>query len=258
MRGRVLPTVQAVLPLVLRIAGARVPADARRRSCLVLAPHGDDEVLGCGATILARRSAGARVVVAYVTDGGAFPDWLDPVDNVAKRLAETDSAAAALGLDKSDVVQLAFPDGLLESAERSGALGAALERVLSDVQPDDVLTTSPWDPHPDHAALGRAVRSAVRPGGPRLLEYPIWQWESILAWPRMLRDAHRPEIVRTKEHRQRKSEALMAYSSQLDVDQGGELPPGKGLPPVLFDRLTSGYEIFFPVHSAAADARARR
>ena len=40
-----------------------------RGKALVLAPHPDDEVIGCGGAILAHNDAGAEVVVALITDG---------------------------------------------------------------------------------------------------------------------------------------------------------------------------------------------
>ena len=42
---------------------------AAGRSCLVLAPHPDDETLGVGALIARKRAAGTRVRVLVVTDG---------------------------------------------------------------------------------------------------------------------------------------------------------------------------------------------
>ena len=61
------------------------PGDTTRvlaRSALVVAPHCDDEVIGCGGLIAQLTSAGAQVTVLYVSDssGGTDPScfWLPP------------------------------------------------------------------------------------------------------------------------------------------------------------------------------------
>src|SRR5690349_19075047 len=58
----------AARPLLLSRA-EDVTSQAAARSCLVLAPHPDDETLGCGATIMRKRAAGTPVHVVIATDG---------------------------------------------------------------------------------------------------------------------------------------------------------------------------------------------
>ncbi|MCH5376455.1 MAG: PIG-L family deacetylase, partial [Planctomycetes bacterium] len=67
---------------------------------LVLAPHPDDEVIGCGGAILRHVDQGDAVTVVLVTDGAAaMPDG-DTADRESYRtirLAESRSAAKVLG-----------------------------------------------------------------------------------------------------------------------------------------------------------------
>ena len=80
------------------------------RRVLVLAPHQDDETLGCGGMIRIRRDEGAVVHVAFLTDGmtsGAGEEL------VGVRRNEAESAMALLGVDGSQVTFLGFPDGAL-------------------------------------------------------------------------------------------------------------------------------------------------
>ncbi len=91
---------------------------------LIVAPHPDDETLGCAGVILrARRSAG-RVRVVFLTNGDGFPDAtavhtgkaveaLAPRDflEVARvRQQGAVDATRALGLDRTDLVFLSYPD----------------------------------------------------------------------------------------------------------------------------------------------------
>ena len=59
------PTLRGALKLATRDVTAEVAAT----SCLVLAPHPDDETLGCGATIARKTSAGAQVWVGFASLG---------------------------------------------------------------------------------------------------------------------------------------------------------------------------------------------
>jgi len=136
------------------------------RSVLVLAPHYDDEVLGCGGLLAQLVATGAEVRVVFLTDGSG---GVEPVDDaaayVAARQREALAAAAVLGIPT--VEHLGLPDGGLE--QQLDRLAAAIEEELLAQRPDLVLVTSPLETSADHraafAALHR-VLSAVRPGRP--------------------------------------------------------------------------------------------
>lgn len=115
------------------------------RSLLVLAPHADDEVLGCGGllALAAMQGIDARLVVA--SDGAAGGD-------TAERERESRNAASALGLDDSPQ-RLQFwrlPDRGLTPDD---ALVARIRQQLQVQCPDWLLAPSPFEIHPDHRAL---------------------------------------------------------------------------------------------------------
>jgi LmbE family N-acetylglucosaminyl deacetylase len=159
------------------------PANNHRYA--VIAPHPDDETLGCGGLIATACSLGSAVDVIYLTDGSAaLPDHpkITPNQLIGVRAAEARAALAVLGVAPGHVHFLGAPDGRLDhlaSAEQEH-LVSALAGLLARLRPDHVLV--PWrhDGSSEHeAAFGwtvAALRTAVP--APRLLEYPVWAWWS--------------------------------------------------------------------------------
>lgn len=128
------------------------------RRLLVVAPHPDDEVLGCGGLLARLARAGAEVDVLVLTDGAAVePEPAPALDVVAARAAECRAAAARLGV--AHVRFLGLPDGHL--SERRADLQVALTAVLAEARPQWLLAPSPLDHHADHRAAGHAARTAA-------------------------------------------------------------------------------------------------
>jgi LmbE family N-acetylglucosaminyl deacetylase len=151
------------------------------RSALVFAPHPDDETLGCGGTILRKRSAGSRVNVAFMTDGKSSHASLLPAERLsAIRQAEAVSACRALGLPPDDVRFLAFPDGQL-SAYEDAAIDV-VSGLLRGLRPEDVFVPLANDGTSDHEATFRVVLKSIKNErcATWLHEYPIWAWN---IWP---------------------------------------------------------------------------
>jgi LmbE family N-acetylglucosaminyl deacetylase len=221
-----------------------------RRSCLVLAPHPDDETLGCGATIMRKIATGTRVDVLVLTDGAMWPPWNDHEHNVAVRAAELGTACHLLGLASDQVTTLSFPETQLHL--HSDSLVDALSDAIRTHKPDDVLATSEADPHGDHAAVGAAVRRALAGSASRLLAYPIWQWERPRSWVRTVQAASRPETVSTTGYLQRKREAVAVYRSQISTGTGRHRT--EGLEPWFLRHFLGQREIFFPVPTAPSRA----
>jgi len=113
---------------------------------LVLAPHPDDEVFGCGGVLAQAARAGVTVRTVVLTDGGAQGD-------PAVRRAETAEAARRLGIPQPEHWDLA--DRSLDPAD--AGLRDRLETLIVETAPAIVLAPSPAEVHPDHRALALAV-----------------------------------------------------------------------------------------------------
>ena len=205
-------------------------AAAAGRSAVVVAPHPDDETLGCGATIARKRAAGTRVVVVVVTDGRLShrSDIVSPDELAAIRAGEVRAACARLGVEPDDLRLLELEEGTV--AARHDDVTATLTAILDDVGPDEVLTTYRSDWHVDHQAVSAATAAAVQAGRrrPRVLEFPIWFWaegpwvtglDGRGSIRRYLGDPVRASrlrtvSVRTDEHLAAKRAALAQYRSQ--------------------------------------------
>lgn len=152
---------------------------------LILAPHPDDEALGCGGLIQHALAAGAAVRVLFVTDGDNNP-W--PQRVVEKRLRITPARRAAwgarrrteaqasirrLGLTEDDVAFAGLPDqGLTEDLLTGhGRFARVLREQAADFGPNLVVGPSINDTHPDHSAIAVMTR-LVLPDVPQL-EYLI-------------------------------------------------------------------------------------
>jgi LmbE family N-acetylglucosaminyl deacetylase len=161
------------------------PAAHVERALCVLA-HPDDVDFGSAGTVATWTAAGTDVTYCIVTDGdaGGFDDT--PREQMGPlRRAEQHAAAAELGV--TDVRFLGYPDGRLEL---SLDLRRDISRVIRDVRPQRVLTTSPerfWDrvaaSHPDHMTVGESTLRAVYPDARNRFAFPeLLADEGLEAW----------------------------------------------------------------------------
>jgi len=234
------PALAVVMRSVLRHVGTDVTHDSARRSCVVIAPHPDDETLGAGATIMRKVDAGTPVHVVVATDGCKSPVG-DPSAVAALRARELAAAASVLGLGPGDVTRLPFVDAELDDGDET--LTQAISEVVAAHRPEEVLVTAETDPHDDHAALARAARRALAGTGVRLAAYPIWQFEHPARLVAQLRRSGRPEIVRTTGYEERKARAIATYASQLAASDRAD----EGVKPSYLRHFRGPVELFFPV-----------
>ncbi|MEA2417402.1 MAG: hypothetical protein QOI58_4059 [Thermoanaerobaculia bacterium] len=120
------------------------PQDLRGERLLVLAPHPDDEVIGCGGLVALHLREGRKVHVVVATDGAQ-------AGNASQREAESRAALALLG--DATIEFLGFPDRELSNAH---LLDDRLAAILREWKPDLIAVPSPLEIHPDHVALSRA------------------------------------------------------------------------------------------------------
>ena len=187
-----------------------------RGPVLVLAPHMDDEAIGCGGACLLHARAGARVRIVLMTDGrrgdpelygqGLAPDALRAAEERvgATRNDETRRAAAILG--DTDPIFLDAPDGALAPTPD---LVGRLRALLAGLRPAVVYAPSMLDRHADHWATSRILCAALAapsplPPGALIREYEVWT--PLVA----------NRLVRIDDVLEDKRRALLQYSSQLE------------------------------------------
>ena len=152
----------------------------RRRPTLVLAPHPDDESLGCGGMLAACQEQGVEAYVVVLTDGSlshprsrAYPS----ARLAALRMAEARAAVRALGLRDDRIEFLGLTDGCAPArGRRFEAVVAHLAQFARARQIGTICTTWRHDPHRDHHAAYRIGVRVAQEIGARVLCYPVWGW----------------------------------------------------------------------------------
>ncbi|MFL0357234.1 PIG-L deacetylase family protein [Erythrobacter sp. GH1-10] len=124
---------------------------------LVIAPHPDDEVLGCGGTIARLVAQGDEVQVLVATEGKP-PQF--PQDGVERVREEMRIAHATLGVTQTH--QLDLPAAALDTVPASKVNAAIAERIDS-IRPETLLLPFFGDIHSDHQIVFTAAMVAARP-----------------------------------------------------------------------------------------------
>jgi N-acetylglucosamine malate deacetylase 1 len=220
---RALPRARTVIPAdVRRLARALRSLQGTEpvtglppfRRVLVVAPHPDDEILGCGGTMALMADAGTSVTVITATDGEATKgSRFSPDETARRRRAEAERAAAVTGVTARF---LGLTDGGL--SEQLVDLSAALRAAIAELAPEGVF--APWllDGTPDHRAVARALSSAFDDADPDSRP-EVWGYE---VWTALVPN----RMVEITSVVGRKREALAAHRTAL---LALDLSAGEGL-----------------------------
>ena len=128
-----------------------------KKVVLVVAPHADDETLGCGGTILKYKDLGYQVHWLLVT--GMSEDLGYSNQQIDKRCAEIEQVGLKYNFDS--IQQLNLPPARLETLSKGDIIGPICG-VVSSIQPSEVLTVYRNDAHSDHEIVFDAVMSATK------------------------------------------------------------------------------------------------
>jgi len=148
---------------------------------LIVAPHPDDESLGCGGAIALLRRFNLEVSILILSDGTlSHPNSQKYPKEKLRDLRETElkSAAQILGVGEKSVKFFRFPDRAVPNANSpdfDSAVALCLD-YLTQINARTIFV--PWrrDPHPDHRAAYALIKAASE-NSARIIEYPIWLWE---------------------------------------------------------------------------------
>ena len=148
---------------------------------LVLAAHPDDDVIGCGGTVIQHIDAGDEVRITYTSSGEAGNWDTEPTILGPKREQEAARAADILGIGKTSLIFLRHPDKSI--AKEASDIIPKVAQIITDFQPGRVYLPHANDGHPDHEAvhdIGMKALRTVRNVGSlansaTVLGYEIWK-----------------------------------------------------------------------------------
>ena len=182
------------------------------KQVLIVAPHPDDETLGCGGSLLKHRTAGDIIHWLIVTERCAESGSSQEV--AAMRDAEISSVAEQYGFES--VHRLRFPEIKLDSIPFHLVV-KAFSDVVRQIQPQIMYVPCPADIHTDHRVAFDAVASCSK-----WFRYP--SIEKILAYEtlsetefNMNPDKHfRPNVfIDISNHIEEKIAIMQTYHSEL-------------------------------------------
>ncbi|MBL4678151.1 MAG: PIG-L family deacetylase [Mucilaginibacter sp.] len=221
------------------------------RSCLVLAPHPDDESLGCGGLIALLREQGSQVTIVVTTDGSqSHPNSIRFPENlrVELRKKEIILALSILGVEKNDIYFLNGRDSGLPYPDMPGfsAFKEQISSIIEKVNPQLCLVPYELDPHCDHRATWQMLNAAladVDNNGITVWEYPIWLYH--LAQPADIPDPGNGELLylEISKYIERKKAAISAHVSQVTKLISDD-PTGFMLSENMIDGFLTGKEYF--------------
>lgn len=197
----------------------------RHRTLLVIAPHPDDEIFGCGGLISRMKRAGGKVYILYLTVGTTKDFSKKGSSTLDERMKEIEKVSRYMGFDG---YRVAFPGDdyhlqldalpqkqLIHEIERGEGIS------LEAIKPTTLAIPSSYDYNQDHRAANRAAITATRPVPgefkhlvPTVLEYefPYFTWTS---------EAERPSpnvfVSLDEKTLKAKLHALSLYKSQMKV-----------------------------------------
>lgn len=188
------------------------------KKILVIAPHPDDEILGCGATMAKEVVLGNVVYVLICTNGYSVAPELFPVEEVVQ--TQREALQAHKVLEVKDTIFLDFPAPKLDQCYQY-KISKEMNDVIQKLEIDTVYIPHRGDRHMDHTIIHDCAMVACRP----LAKCPVkhvYAYETLseTEWGEpIVTNAFVPTKFNTfsKDEFAKKLEAIKCYTTQLRV-----------------------------------------
>ena len=159
--------------------------DFKHERLLVIAPHPDDEVLGCGGLIKRIKEEGGKVYVLFITIGNTKEYSKNGNSTIQERMKEIEKVAKFLKYDdyrivfKGDRFHLKLDQ--LPQKDLMSEIENGQKVSLNKTKPTIVALPYLTDYNQDHRSVSQAVLASVRPAPPDIkpLQRTILGFESV-------------------------------------------------------------------------------
>ncbi len=177
---------------------------------IAIAPHPDDETLGCGGTLLKHRDASDDIYLVLVTTAGS--EYSE--EHINNKYKEIDNANEIF--EFKTIFDLGFPVTHIGSIDISEIIGKLMD-TFKLVGPDIIYVPFPYDIHTDHQVVFDAVSSCTKwfriPTLKRILAYETISETDFIIRPG---PSFIPNVfVNIEDHIDKKIEAMKCYASEI-------------------------------------------
>ncbi len=165
---------------------------------LIIAPHPDDEILGCGGLIQYALKKNVRVDLIILTNGEAsHSGCCEKKDISLNRKKLTYKAAQTIGLPQENIHKLSFKDGQVSVDDVQNYV--QLYKLLNNIKPRQIFIPHQNEGWNDHVVVKSLIDSFIRENKQiAVYEYLVWSWYYVRGfydWKRcrvlnMNRDVH--------------------------------------------------------------------
>jgi LmbE family N-acetylglucosaminyl deacetylase len=177
---------------------------------LIIAPHPDDEILGCGGTICKHNDQGDNVFLCLATKAYT-PDWSQ--NFLKKRIEEIKKANQALQIKKTYFLN--FPTAKLDTVPQK-KINDKLLRCLHKVKPDIIYIPHQGDLSKDHRLIFEAALVAARPyHSPSIKKILSYEVPSETEWGQPIKSFVPNVYVDITATLKTKIEAMSCYQSEI-------------------------------------------
>lgn len=215
---------------------------------LIVAPHADDESLGCGGVVSLLGKYGQEVFILLLSDGTlSHPNSKEYPAEKLRDLREMEliEAAETLRVPSENIIFCRYQDRKVPGKSNKEFAEAlqSISKMLGVLKPQSIFV--PWrrDPHPDHLAAFQLI-TAANTQGARVYEYPIWLRELGEFADAPDNEEVIPFRLDISSVLLQKQKAIAAHRSQT-TSLISDDPEGFRICRKMLDQFNVPYEIFF-------------
>ena len=137
---------------------------------LVLSPHPDDDVFGCGGALLRHVEMGHHIQIVYLCKGEKGVAGMNAAEATSLRKKEATEGARILGINQDSLIFLNNPDNELSANQKNVAI---LKEIICDFSPNLIYLPSFLDNHTDHINTNKILQ-LVKPKNFDICAYEVW------------------------------------------------------------------------------------
>lgn len=183
---------------------------------LVIAPHADDEVLGCGALMAKMAKEGKKVFVLICTNAHVGAPELFEQKGIDVVRSEALKAHQLLGVEKTYFLELPAP---ALDAYPGYKISLKINEIIAECEPDTVFIPHRGDSHKDHGRIHDAAMVACRPRGNYKVKH-VYAYETLseTEWGEPIQSEYfipTKYVSYTEEEFNEKLVAMQCFTSQL-------------------------------------------